>query len=117
MPGTVGPGRETATQRVVGHGRIRSMPTTLLIATSPRSTWITSSDAATAKAVNALLGGRGHEVRRGGVLDPLATDIGIGVDALEAGEVLMAAGYEFRWHADQHPLDRALAAWGIPVGE
>jgi hypothetical protein len=59
----------------------------------------------------------GREVRRRAVLDPLAVDVGIGVDALAAGEVLMLAGYKFRWHADQHPLNHAGAAWGIPVKE
>ena len=93
------------------------MPTTLLIATSPRSTWITSPDKETAEDVAAVLGDRAYEVRRGGVLDPFSVDVDIGVTALEAGELLMAAGYTFRWHADQHPRNRGHTAWGIPVQE
>jgi hypothetical protein len=34
---------------------------------------------------------------------------------MEAGDVLLAADYAFRWHDDQHPLSRDGAAWGIPV--
>ncbi len=44
-------------------------------------------------------------------------DVGIGVEAMESGGLLLAAGYSFAWHPDQHPLDRAGNAWGIPVTE
>lgn len=90
--------------------------TLLLIATSPRSTWITSPDQPTADAVSAVLGDRAYEVHRKGVRDALACDVGIGVEALEAGELLIAAGYSFAWHEDQHPADRGESAWGVPVG-
>jgi len=96
---------------------MRSVPITLLIATTPRSTRIQCPDSETAKAVRALLGAKGRDVRSRGVLDPLAVDVGIGVQALGAGEVLMAAGYEFRWHAEQYALNRASTAWGLPVKE
>jgi hypothetical protein len=89
--------------------------TTLLIATSPRSTWITAPDAESATAIRALLAGRFDEVRRRGQLDPFAFDVGIGVEAMDAGDPLLGAGYLFRWHADQHPFDRNGTAWGIPV--
>ena len=54
-------------------------------------------------------------MRRKGEVDPLAIDVGIGVEAFGAGEVLLAAGYAFRWHADQHNLNRTGTAWRIPV--
>jgi hypothetical protein len=74
--------------------------TTLMIATSPRSTWITAPDVDSAAAIRALLAGRFLEVRRRGQLDPLAIDVGIGVEAMDAGEALLQAGHSFRWHAD-----------------
>lgn len=91
--------------------------TRLLIATSPRSTWITCPDTETAERVKALLGDRAYEVRKKGQLDRLAYDIDIGVDALNAGEILLAAGYTFGWHEDQHETNRVGGAWGIPVEE
>lgn len=88
---------------------------TLLIATSPRSTWITAPDAATAVEIRELLGDAWSEVRRRGRLDPLALDVGIGIDAFEAGTILIESGYSFKWHDDQHQLNRDGTAWGIPV--
>jgi len=41
-------------------------------------------------------------------------EVGIGVEAMESGDLLLAAGYGF---ADQHPLDRAGNAWVVPVSE
>jgi hypothetical protein len=35
---------------------------------------------------------------------------------MDAGELLLGAGYLFRRHADQHPLNRNGTAWGIPCG-
>lgn len=67
--------------------------------------------------MRALLGAAAHQVRRRGAVDPSAVDVGIGVEALDAGEILMGAGYRFNWHPDQHPLDRTGTAWGIPVEE
>jgi hypothetical protein len=87
----------------------------LLISTSPRSTWVTAPDAETASALRSLLAGSCREVRRYGVVDPLALDIGIGAEAIEAGNRLIGAGYRFNWHPDQHPLNRRDNAWGIPV--
>ena len=89
--------------------------TTLLIATSPRPTWITAPDAESATAIRALLAGRFEEVRRRGQLDPFAFDVGIGAEAMDAGDLLLGAGYLFGWHADQQPLNRNGTAWGIPV--
>ena len=84
-------------------------------ATSPRSTWITAPDLDTAVNVRGVLGDRADEVRRRGKRDELACDVGIGVDALDAGELLLSAGFTFQWHSDQHPLNRSDTAWGIPV--
>ncbi len=74
-----------------------------------------SPDIERAKAVRGLLDGRFDTVRRQGQVDPLAIDVGIGIEAFEAGEVLLGAGYLFHWHADQHQLNRTGTAWGIPV--
>jgi hypothetical protein len=64
----------------------------LFIATSPRSTWITAPDDESGKTIRRLLDGRFDAVHRHGQSDPLAIDVGIGVEALEAGELLRAAG-------------------------
>jgi hypothetical protein len=114
-------GRSTAAQSertaAVGGSVHAFRMTTLMIATSPRSTWITAPDVDSAAAIRALLVGRFHEVHRRGQVDPLAIDVGIGVEAMEAGEVLIQAGHSFRWHPDQHPLNRDGTAWGISVDE
>lgn len=54
-------------------------------------------------------------MRRRGEIDPLSVDVGIGVEALDAGELLIGNGYEIAWHQDQHPEGREGTAWGIPV--
>ncbi|WP_139770679.1 hypothetical protein [Paenarthrobacter ureafaciens] len=89
--------------------------TNLLISTSPRSTLITAPDADTAAAIRSILTGSCWEVHRDGIVDPLTLDVGIGVEAMEAGDRLIGAGYRFNWHPRQHPLNRRGAAWGIPV--
>lgn len=89
--------------------------TNLLISTSPRSTWITSPEADTAAAIRSILADSCWEVRRDGVVDPLTLDVGIGVEAMEAGDRLIGAGYRFNWHPGQRPLNRRGTAWGIPV--
>lgn len=89
--------------------------TVLLIATSPRSTWITAPDRNTVAIVRSVLGGRAGEVQRNGKLDDLACDVGIGIDAYVAGELLLGAGFSFQWHDDQHLVNRTDSAWGIPV--
>ena len=86
-----------------------------LIATSPRWTWITAPDAESATAIRALLAGRFDEVHCRGQLDPFAFDVGIGAEAMDAGDLLLGAGYSFGWHADQHPPNRNGTAWGILV--
>lgn len=87
----------------------------LLVATSARSTWITAPDVGTAAAVREILGDAAFEVRRHGKVDELAVDVGNGTEAMDAGNLLLAAGYRFRWDPDQHPLNRRATAWGIPV--
>ncbi len=89
--------------------------TRLLIATSPRSTWITAVDAETARRVRGLLGDSAREASRWGEEGPLTVDVGNGVEAMEAGSVLIGAGYSFAWHPDQDPRNRQATAWGIPV--
>jgi hypothetical protein len=54
-------------------------------------------------------------VRRRGQLESFAFDPGTGVEAMDAGEVLLGAGFSFRWQADRHPLNRNGSARGIPV--
>src|ERR1035437_2974619 len=89
--------------------------TTLLIATSPRSTWSTAPDAESATALRALLAGRFDELRRRGQLDPFAFDVGTGAEAMEAGHLVLGAGYWCGGHPCQPPLNRNGTAWGIPV--
>jgi hypothetical protein len=52
---------------------------------------------------------------RGGNAEDRTLDLDIGVVALEKLECLPGVGYSFRWHPDQHPLDRADDRYGIPV--
>jgi hypothetical protein len=83
---------------------------TLLIDTSPRSTWITAPDAESSTAIRGYLPGtsmkcadavnsthfrdrRGHPYRSNG-----------------RGGLLLGAAYSFRWHADLYPLNRNGAA-------
>lgn len=45
---------------------------------------------------------------------PLATDVEIGVTALEACQTLAAAGYTFEWHPEQHRDSRDGWEAGLP---
>lgn len=58
--------------------------TTLLIDTSPRSTWITAPGRSKFHSHPQLLVGRFNEVRRRGQLDPFGIDVGIRVRAMDA---------------------------------
>ncbi len=68
------------------------------ISRSPRSTWIWSGSTAQRDAVREVLAAADcpwwPAKRYGGFVD-LATDVGIGWDALTATEALEAAGYTF----------------------
>lgn len=89
----------------------------LELSTSPRATWVWAADEDEAKSVHALLTAAGCQVEpaRGRNADTRTLDLDIGVVALEGLECLRDAGYSFRWHIAQHPLDRAEDLYGIPV--
>ena len=79
------------------------------MSTSPRCTWLWSPDEVTAERVRAVLDESGNSwtvAQRRGQQLPLATDVDIGVAALEACEALASAGFAFAWHETQHPLNR-----------
>lgn len=85
--------------------------------TSPRATWVWAMDHHQAEALRASLNAAGHEAAaaRGGNAEGRTLDLDIGVVALEGLQFLLDAGYSFRWHPGQHPLNRAERLDGIPV--
>ncbi|MCW2805194.1 MAG: hypothetical protein JWN06_3411 [Propionibacteriaceae bacterium] len=81
-------------------------------------TWLWARDASGAGAVREALDVRGCAWEpgvRSGQPQPLVTNIGIGVQGLESLQALQAAEYTFRWHHEQHALNRAEDLYGIPV--
>lgn len=91
----------------------------LELSTSPRGTWVWASNRDQAAVLQALLRDAGCEVTpaRGGNAEDRTLDLDIGVVALEGLERLQDAGYSFRWHAEQHPLNRTEDLYGIPVAQ
>lgn len=89
----------------------------LELSTSPRATWVWAANRDQADALQALLEARGCQVTpaRGGNSEDRTLDLDIGVVALEGLECLQNAGYSFRWHPGQHPLNAAEDLYGIPV--
>jgi hypothetical protein len=77
--------------------------------------WATDRDQA--EELKSLLEASGCEVSpaRGGNAEDRTLNLDIGVVALEGMHCLRNAGYSFRWHPGQHPLDRATDRYGIPV--
>ncbi|MFC7344503.1 hypothetical protein [Saccharopolyspora griseoalba] len=74
------------------------------VSTSPRATWIWAPDEDIAQRVRAVSGGQPVQARNKDL--SLVTNVGIGVDALQACQSLASAGFSFSWHPDQHPWDR-----------
>lgn len=91
----------------------------LELSTSPRATWVWTVDEAQAVALRDSLRAAGHEAAaaRGGNAEPRTLDLDIGATALEGLQFLRDAGYSFRWHPGQHPLNRAEHLYGIPVAQ
>ena len=87
------------------------------ISTSPRATWVWGADRGQAEELQAALSAAGHQVSavRGGNADSRTLYLDIGAVALEGLQFLLDAGYVFRWHPGQHPLNRAEHLYGIPV--
>jgi hypothetical protein len=67
-------------------------------------TWLWAPDKTTAQQVREITGGQ--PAQRGREQLPLVTDVGIGVDALQACEALASKGFTFTWHDSEHPLNR-----------
>lgn len=90
----------------------------LLLSTSPRSTWVWAASADEATAVrHVLAAARRHwdpGYRRGIEVEHV-TDIDIGADAFGSLEALVAAGWAFRWHPTQEPMNRRPVQYGVPV--
>jgi hypothetical protein len=89
----------------------------LELSTSPRATWVWAANRNQAESLRALLEADGCQVAAAhdGIAGDLTLDLDIGVVALEGLECLREAGYSFRWHSVQHPLDCAEDMYGIPV--
>jgi len=89
----------------------------LELSISPRATWVWAADKGQAETLRASLTAAGHEASaaHGGNAESRTLDIHIGATALEGLQFLLDAGYSFRWHPEQHPLNRAELLYGIPV--
>jgi len=89
----------------------------LELSTSPRATWVWAADQDQAEVLQTSLNVAGHEAvaARGGNAESRTLDLDIGAVALEGLQFLQDAEYSFRWHPEQHPLNRAERLHGIPV--
>lgn len=89
----------------------------LELSTSPRATWVWAEDRDQAALLQGILNAGGCQVSaaQGGNAEVRTLDLDIGVVAMEGLERLQGAGYSFRWHPGQHPLDQADHLYGIPV--
>ena len=89
----------------------------LELSTNPRVTWVWAADQDQAEVLPTSLKVAGHEAvaARGGNAESRTLDLDIGAVALEGLRFLQDAGYSFRWHPQQHPLNRAERLYGIPV--
>lgn len=87
----------------------------LELSTSPRSTWVWAADIDQVAALREILG-PGARAAVGRNSEDRVLDLDIGVVAADALDALAAAGYSFRWHAEQqHPLNRTADIYGVPV--
>lgn len=91
--------------------------TELQLSKSPRATWVWAADRTQAAELQALLTASGcpMSAARGDGAEDCTLDLDIGVATMEGLECLLKAGYSFRWHPAQHPLDRTTDLYGVPV--
>jgi hypothetical protein len=90
----------------------------LLLSTTPRMTWVWAHDAHEVEAVHEILRRAGAVCEPASAYDedvPFATDVSIGLEALEGLEALQSAGYRFTSHPD-YPSHGPDDLYGIPVG-
>lgn len=89
----------------------------LEISTSPRATWVWAADRGQPEELQAALSAAGHQVSaaHGGNAENRTLDLDIGAVALEGLQFILEAGYSFRWHPGQHPLNTAEHLYRIPV--
>lgn len=92
-------------------------PTELELSKSSRATWVWAADQDQAAKLQAHLVADGCQVSaaRGENAEDRTLDLDIGVVAMQGLESLQKAGYSFRWHPGQHPLDRTADLYGVPV--
>lgn len=91
----------------------------LELSTSPRATWVWAADVDEAEQLRGILTAAGCSpvAAAGGNAEPRVLDLDIGVVALDGLEALGRAGYTFRWHSGQSPLNRAPALYGVAVAD
>ncbi|MEO5536026.1 MAG: hypothetical protein ABIR17_12955 [Pseudolysinimonas sp.] len=89
----------------------------LQLSTSPRMTWVWAADDHQADQLRAALKSAHCTVHPavGRNAESRIVDLDIGVVAGEGIEALAAAGYTFRWHEQQHELNRSPDFGGIPI--
>lgn len=81
------------------------MPPSLLLSTTPRSTFVWAADAQQAAAVRDALAADSHFTVP--AADPHTVDVEIGAAAYEAVAALRDAGFTFQWHPTQRPKNRS----------
>lgn len=91
----------------------------LHLSTSPRMTWVWAEDEPQARELRKVLEAAGCSVypAAGRNAEPRILDLDIGVVAADGVRALHDAGYSFRWHEQQHELNRREDFGGIPVAD
>ncbi|WP_149203851.1 hypothetical protein [Actinotalea subterranea] len=90
----------------------------LRVSTSPRSTWLWAEDDIFAAWVRDILVAAGADWRPATALGAEvleATDVGIGVEALDACTALVAAGFTLEWHPLQDPRNQSETFLGLAI--
>jgi hypothetical protein len=94
-------------------------PRELEVSTSPRATWVWAADVDEAEQLRGILteAGCSPSDATGANAELRVLDLDIGVVALDALRALGRAGYTFRWHSGQSPLNRLPALYGVGVAD